>query len=40
MEDMGTSPGGLFERPLFTLGDNPITPTTLILAALLPAFAV
>ncbi|MDH4130742.1 MAG: mechanosensitive ion channel [Gemmatimonadota bacterium] len=40
MADMGTSLGGLFDRPLFTLGDNPITTTTLILAALLLAFAL
>lgn len=40
MGDLGSNLGGLFDRPLFTLGDNPITLATLILAALLLAFAV
>jgi len=40
MGDLGSNLGGLFDRPLFTLGNNPITLATLILAVLLLAFAV
>jgi len=40
MGDLGSNLGGLFDRPLFTLGNNPITLATLILAVLLLGFAV
>jgi potassium efflux system protein len=40
MGDLGSNLGGLFDRPLFTLGNNPITLSTLILTVLLLALAV